>query len=155
MLHWDSLVAIVTCYQLDSPGIESWNRWDFLHLSKPALDVQPASCTMGTWAFSQEWSSWAFSLTTHPYLVPSLKKIRCVPFVLQAFMVCSRVNFVCFFYFILHIQLKRTAFWNMALFLSWDESMGRHLLRWVWQEELFSISGKPVPIHLYISKEVS
>jgi len=114
-----------------------------------SLRVQPASCTMGTWTLSQEWSSWAFSVTTHPYLAPSLKKSRSVPFVLlRAFMICSRVNFVCFFYFMLHIHLlKRTAFWNMALFPSWGESMGRHLLRWVWQKELFSISGKPVTFH--------
>ena len=37
MLHLDSLVSIVTCYKLDGPGIESQSRWDFLHLSKPAL----------------------------------------------------------------------------------------------------------------------
>jgi len=47
--------------------------------------------------------------------------------------------------------LKRTTFWNADLFPSWGESMGRHLLRWVWQKELFSIIGKPVPIYLYIS----
>ena len=37
MLHLDSLVGIVTCYKLDGPGIESQNRQDFLHLSKPTL----------------------------------------------------------------------------------------------------------------------
>jgi hypothetical protein len=36
-LHLDSSVSIVTCCKLDGPGIESWNRCDFLHLSKPTL----------------------------------------------------------------------------------------------------------------------
>jgi len=35
----DSSVSIVTCYGLDGPGIESrWGR-DFLHQSRPALDL--------------------------------------------------------------------------------------------------------------------
>jgi hypothetical protein len=38
----DSIVGIVTCYGLDSPGIESWSGRDFPHLSRPALGpIQP------------------------------------------------------------------------------------------------------------------
>ena len=33
----DSSVGIATRYGLDGPEIESWWRWNFLHLSRPAL----------------------------------------------------------------------------------------------------------------------
>jgi hypothetical protein len=33
----DSSVGIATGYGLDGPGIKSWWRQDFLHLSRPAL----------------------------------------------------------------------------------------------------------------------
>jgi len=46
VLKWntgrDSSVSIATRYGLDSPGIESWWRRDFPHLSRPALEpTQP------------------------------------------------------------------------------------------------------------------
>jgi hypothetical protein len=34
-----SLVGIATGYGLDGPGIESWWRRDFPHLSRPALEL--------------------------------------------------------------------------------------------------------------------
>ena len=33
----DNAVGIVTCYGLDSPGIECWCRYDFLHPSRQTL----------------------------------------------------------------------------------------------------------------------
>jgi hypothetical protein len=49
-VSWNSLVGIVTCYRLDSLGIESpecvaggGGVADFLHLSRPALEpTQPS-----------------------------------------------------------------------------------------------------------------
>jgi len=38
----DSSVGIVTRYRLDGPGMESWSRQDFLHLSRmPLGSTQP------------------------------------------------------------------------------------------------------------------
>jgi len=38
-----SVIGIATCYSLDSPGIESWWGWEYLHLSWPVLGpTQPA-----------------------------------------------------------------------------------------------------------------
>ena len=46
-----SSVSIATGYGLGGPGIEfQWGR-DFPHLSRPALGVHPASCTVGTGSF--------------------------------------------------------------------------------------------------------
>jgi hypothetical protein len=45
----DSIVNIMTCYDLDGPGIEShWGR-DFLHPSRPALvpTQSPVQCVTG------------------------------------------------------------------------------------------------------------
>jgi hypothetical protein len=37
------VIGIATCYSLDSPGIESWWGWEYLHLSRPVLGpTQPA-----------------------------------------------------------------------------------------------------------------
>jgi len=47
----DSSVGIETGYGMDGPGIESrWGR-GFPHLSGPALEPHPVSCTMGTRSF--------------------------------------------------------------------------------------------------------
>jgi hypothetical protein len=43
----DSVVGIVTRYELDGPGIESWWGRDFQHPGR----VYPASCTMDTGSF--------------------------------------------------------------------------------------------------------
>jgi hypothetical protein len=44
-----SIIVIATCYSLDSPGIESWWEWEYLHLSRPVLGPnQPAvQCVPG------------------------------------------------------------------------------------------------------------
>jgi hypothetical protein len=55
MLYLDSLVGIVTCYELDSSGIESQNRQDFLHLSKPGLvsSQHPVQWVLGLFTRSE------------------------------------------------------------------------------------------------------
>jgi hypothetical protein len=43
----DSAVGIAPVYRLNVPGIESWWGHVFPQQSRPALEAQPASCTMG------------------------------------------------------------------------------------------------------------
>jgi hypothetical protein len=66
---WDSVVGIMTCYRLDGPGIESQCGRGFQHT--------------GPWAHAVQWVLGLFprgkaaggvALTTHPHLVPRLKK---------------------------------------------------------------------------------
>ena len=79
---WDSIISIVTCYRLDSLGIESWWGRDFLHPSRPALGpTQPPV----QWATGHSRGKAAGSCT-HPQLALRLEGI------LWAFMAYSRVN---------------------------------------------------------------
>ena len=61
----------MTGYGLDSPGIESRWRRDFLHLSRLALGPTqpPDSCTMGTGSFLGVNTDRGVTLTPHPLLV--------------------------------------------------------------------------------------
>lgn len=52
----DSIVSIVTCYELYSQGIKARWQQDFSMLSRLGPEVQPASCTMGTG--SLPWVKW-------------------------------------------------------------------------------------------------
>jgi len=73
VLGWDSLFSIATHYGLDSLGIESW--WGRVFLN-------PSRLTLGPTQPPVQWlpsllpglSSWGKALTTHPHLVPRLKK---------------------------------------------------------------------------------
>jgi len=69
----DSSVGIATHYGLDGPGIKSlWGR-DFLHSSRLARGAHPTSYTLGTRSFPGV-KGRGMALTTHPHLVPRLKK---------------------------------------------------------------------------------
>jgi hypothetical protein len=46
-----SSVGKATDYGLDGPGIESRQRRDFSHTSRPEVGAHPASCTVGTGSF--------------------------------------------------------------------------------------------------------
>ena len=74
-----SAVGIATGYGLDSLGIKSQWRRDFLHLSRPALAPPPAFCTMGTGSFPGVKSGWCVTLTPHPLPVPWSRKSRAIP----------------------------------------------------------------------------
>jgi hypothetical protein len=74
-----SSVGIATGYGLDGPRIESrWGR-DYPHLSRPALGVHPASCTMGTGFFPGVKSGRGVTLAPHRLLVPWSRKSRAIP----------------------------------------------------------------------------
>ena len=68
----DSSVGIATCYGLDGTGIESrWGR-DFPRPSKLSLGpTQPIKCALG---LSRGEGCRVVALTTHPHVVPRLKK---------------------------------------------------------------------------------
>ena len=64
---WDSVVGIVTCYRLDSPGIESWWGWDFPHPSR--LVLGPPSLFYNRYQVfprGKVAGAWHWQLTTHP-----------------------------------------------------------------------------------------
>ena len=63
----DSSVGTVTCYRLDSLGVESWWRQNFLHLSRLALGpIVPAiQKVLGQ---SQGYSSRGIAITTQPHI---------------------------------------------------------------------------------------
>jgi hypothetical protein len=67
-VSWDSSVSVVICYRLDSPGIESQWRQDFLHPSRRALwpTQTPIQWVPG--------ASWGVASNTHSHLVPRLRK---------------------------------------------------------------------------------
>ena len=50
----DSSVTIVTCYELDGPGIKSWWEARFSAPVQNGTETHPASCTIGTWPFLGE-----------------------------------------------------------------------------------------------------
>jgi len=65
---------MATRYGLDGSGIEfQWGR-DFPHLSRPAMGVYSASCTMGTGSFLGVKCGRDVAMTAHPHIVPRLKK---------------------------------------------------------------------------------
>ena len=86
----DSVVSVVTCYRLDSPGIKSWWGWDF--------------CTCPDWPWDPP------SLPYNGYRVsfPGIKRPGCgidhsllsstsgrsIPLLICASTACSRVNFI-------------------------------------------------------------
>jgi len=69
----DGSVGIATCYGLDSPEIKSrWGR-DFPHPSRPVLEPTqpPVQWVPG---LSRGQSGQGVAFTTHPHLVPRLRK---------------------------------------------------------------------------------
>ena len=63
-------------------------------------EVQPPSCTMGTWPLQGVKSGWCVTLTPHPLLVPWSRKSRAIPLLppwvvrpVQSLSVCTRVHF--------------------------------------------------------------
>ena len=96
-----STVCIATGYGLEGPGIESWWRQSFPHLSRPALE--PSQWVPGS--FLAVKSSWGMMLTFHPLLVPRSRKSRAIPLLLlwavqpvQSLSACTRVHFTPFFF---------------------------------------------------------
>jgi hypothetical protein len=86
--------GIATRYGLDGPGIESRWRERFSAPVQTGPGAHPASYTMGTGSLSRGESGRGVALTTHPHLVPRLKKessYTSTP--LWAFVACSRVIF--------------------------------------------------------------
>ena len=101
----DSSVGIATGYGLDGPGIES--QWGGARFSAPVQTgpgAHPASCTMGTGIFLGVKSGRGVKLTTHPLLVPWLRKGRSIPLLplwaarpVQSLSACTRVHFTFIF----------------------------------------------------------
>jgi len=96
----DSSVGIATGYGLDGQGIES--RWgpDIPHLSRPALGVHPASCTMVTGSFPGVKGGRGLTLIPHPLLVFWSRNCRAIPLFplwavrpVQSLSACKRVHF--------------------------------------------------------------
>jgi len=95
-----SVVSISTGYGLEGAGIKS--RWG-MRFSAPVQTgpgTHPASSTMGTWSFPGVKSGRGVTLTTHPLLVPSARKIRAIPLPnlwairpVQSLSACTRVHF--------------------------------------------------------------
>jgi hypothetical protein len=65
-----SSVSIATGYRLDGPGIESWWRRDFPHLSRPALGPTQLSVKWVRGLSLRVKSGRGVTLTPHPFLVP-------------------------------------------------------------------------------------
>ena len=66
------LVGITAGYGLNGPGIES--RWGARFSAPVQTGAHPSSCTIGIWSLSGGYSGRGVTLTTHPHLVPMLKK---------------------------------------------------------------------------------
>jgi hypothetical protein len=90
----DSSVGIATRYGLDGSGDRFTMGARFFAAVQTGPGAHPASYTMGTGSLPRGYSGRGVELTTHPHLVPRLKKeysYTCTP--LWAFMACSRENF--------------------------------------------------------------
>jgi len=74
-----SSVSIVTGYELDGLGIESWWGRDFSAPFHTGPGAHQASCTMGTGSFPGVKSGWGVMLIPHPLLVLWLWKCRAIP----------------------------------------------------------------------------
>ena len=86
---WDSIVAIVTCYRLDSTGIKFPWGWGFLHPSRLGLGPTQ-SLIQGILGLSGV--EWLRHGVDHPLHLPQRLKKEHSLLILWTFMACSRVN---------------------------------------------------------------
>jgi hypothetical protein len=59
---------------MDGPGFETWWGVKISASFQTDLEGHQFSCAMGTGALYLRKSSWNVALTTHPHIVPRLKK---------------------------------------------------------------------------------
>jgi hypothetical protein len=127
-----SIVGIATGY-----GLGKKSRWgrDFPYLSRLALGVHPASCTMGTGSFPGVKSGRGMTLTPHPLLVLWSWKGRAIPLLpvwtvwpVQSLGACTRVHFT----FTVHVHsVKISAFYSVSTFISTMSSWNLYLVKMV------------------------
>jgi hypothetical protein len=128
----DSSVGIMICYGLDGPGIESHWRARFDATTQTDRGAHPTSYTLGTGSLAGG-AQWPGCGADHP--PPSSAKVKervgtihILP--LQAFVACSRVNFLCICYI-----KQRVHFWKFKVgtFMCVPE------LLWQWRGAQFCI----------------
>jgi hypothetical protein len=74
----DSIASIATRYGLEGTGIES--RWGEIFRTYPdRLRGPPSLLYNGYWVFPRGKGGWGMMLTTHPLLVPRLRKSLSIP----------------------------------------------------------------------------
>jgi len=96
----DSVVGIVTRYELDGPGIEC--RWRFFR-TRPKRLCGPTSLVQNGYSFSFLGVRWRWRGVEHPF-PPSAEAVLLLP--LWAFMACSTVNFT-FYYNVCYCYIYR------------------------------------------------